>query len=210
MRGYYETLRPFLDKGEEQRIENYEHFETILCRMKAYKYVHKVVVIEDRHSASETDRVVGTGTIMVKPDWKTGTLVAHIMDMGVKKEHQENRLAQRLLNLLMDMAKDEDCFKIVLETYTEAVNFYVKRGFKKDKGYMVYNVISFDSTLLKMEKLRQVSDEPKETGYNTPKGRSSNNLGAKSPILKSRDEEFSFKVSTPNTDSTNPDSHREL
>jgi ribosomal protein S18 acetylase RimI-like enzyme len=206
MRGYYETLRPFLDKGEEQRIESYEHFAALVRDLKAYKHLHKVIVVEDKHSASESERIVGTGSILVKPDWKTGTLNGYITDMGVKKEHQESRLAQRILNLLQDVAKAAGCDRVILETYTEAVKFYEKRGFKRERQFLVYNTAMHDSTIQRMEKLRNATKDGNEehaNGTTTPRSRLSQNTIGKSPRA-GRDEEFSFKTSTISTQPSPP------
>lgn len=77
--------------------------------------------------AIDNDEVVGT--ISLK---NIGNHEAILKGMYVKKEYRKNKIASRLMNTLLDFAKQNEYKKIELDTYEkfqDAIRFYKKYGF---------------------------------------------------------------------------------
>jgi len=154
-RGYFQTLKPFIDKNEDQRIETPEQFKSLILGTEQSKYVHKIIVVEYKRAVIESERVIGTGCIMIRPSI-TNYSTAFVSDIGVRKDHQNKKIANQIITLLIEIAKKAGCKKVSLETYQEAVKFYEKRGFTKESGYYVCDISPAHVALSKLEKLKSM------------------------------------------------------
>lgn len=77
--------------------------------------------------ACQGGEVVGTGTVV-----RRGELTAEIVRMSVAVTHRRNGLGRRLVDALVEIARNWGMKRIVLETtadWTEVVEFYVRCGF---------------------------------------------------------------------------------
>lgn len=84
--------------------------------------------------------VVGSTTMIIEPKFiHNGGNVAHIEDVVVSKEHQGKGIGKILMNSLLELAKDNNCYKIILDCSDELKPFYEKIGFKKHSNGMRYD-----------------------------------------------------------------------
>jgi glucosamine-phosphate N-acetyltransferase len=65
--------------------------------------------------------------------------VAHIEDVVVSKEYQGKGIGEMLIQSLLDLAKDSDCYKTILDCSDEVKPFYEKIGFKITSNGMRYD-----------------------------------------------------------------------
>lgn len=85
-------------------------------------------------------KVVGSTTMLIEPKFiHNGGNVAHIEDVVVSKEHQGKRIGEMLVKTLLEVAKDNKCYKTILDCSDEVKPFYEKIGFKKFSNGMRYD-----------------------------------------------------------------------
>lgn len=77
------------------------------------------------------DTVVATGMLLVERKLIHGCgKVGHVEDIAVSKGQQGNRLGWHLISHLSALAKDNGCYKVILDCSPENVAFYEKCGYK--------------------------------------------------------------------------------
>ena len=81
--------------------------------------------------------IIGSGTVIYEPKIIHGCAsVGHIEDIVVHKNYRSNGVAKNILNRLIDMAKNNNCYKVILDCKHELVNFYEMNGFKNNGNQM--------------------------------------------------------------------------
>ena len=114
------TIAPPLDNRE---------FEQILCSLKSNHHIY--LYIKD-------NKVLGTITIIIEQKLiHKGKCVGHIEDLVVDKDHNGMGIAKELLAYAIQTAKDNNCYKVILDCDKELVIFYEKSGFKEKAVQMV-------------------------------------------------------------------------
>ncbi len=84
--------------------------------------------------------VVGSTTMIIEPKFiHDGGNVAHIEDVVVSKEHQGKGIGKMLMNSLLELAKNKNCYKTILDCSDELRLFYEKIGFKRHSNVMRYD-----------------------------------------------------------------------
>jgi glucosamine-phosphate N-acetyltransferase len=85
-------------------------------------------------------RVVGSTTMLIEPKFiHNGGNVAHIEDVVVSKDNQGKGVGEMLMRSLLDLAKDNNCYKTILDCTDEVKPFYEKMGFKRTSNGMRYD-----------------------------------------------------------------------
>ena len=113
-----------LDKGKAKII-----FDKINSNTNHFVYV-----------AILDGRVVGSTTMIIEPKFiHDGGNVAHIEDVVVSKEYQGRGIGEMLIQSLLELAKDNNCYKTILDCSDEVKPFYEKIGFKKISNGMRYD-----------------------------------------------------------------------
>ena len=85
-------------------------------------------------------RVVGSTTMLIEPKFiHNGGNVAHIEDVVVSNEYQGKGIGEMLMRSLLDLAKDNNCYKTILYCSDEVKPFYEKIGFKRTSNGMRYD-----------------------------------------------------------------------
>ena len=76
--------------------------------------------------------IIGSGTIIYEPKIiHGGKSVGHIEDIIVDKNHRNKGIAQNVLNILVELAKNK-CYKVILNCKEDLHDFYSKNGFNKN------------------------------------------------------------------------------
>ncbi len=85
-------------------------------------------------------RVVGSTSMIIEPKFiHDGGNVAHIEDVVVSKKYQGKGIGEMLMKSLLDLAKDSNCYKTILNCSDEVKPFYEKIGFKVTSNGMRYD-----------------------------------------------------------------------
>jgi glucosamine-phosphate N-acetyltransferase len=64
------------------------------------------------------------------------SISAHIEDVCVKEKYRKNKIGKKIIDYLIEKAKNKKCYKIILDCDEKLENFYCKSNFKKSGLYM--------------------------------------------------------------------------
>ncbi len=77
-------------------------------------------------------RIVGSTTLLIEPKFiHDGSLVGHIEDVVVDKKLQGQKIGEKIMNYLIEIAKNRGCYKTILGCTDDVKPFYEKLGFKQ-------------------------------------------------------------------------------
>ena len=86
-------------------------------------HTHVIVVVDN-------DMVIGTGSIFIEQKFlRAGGIVGHIEDVVVDKTTRSTGVGRRITDHLVDIAKSNSCYKVILNCSDHNVGFYDKCGF---------------------------------------------------------------------------------
>jgi len=86
--------------------------------------------------------VIGSTTLLIEPKFiHQGGKVGHIEDVVIAKEHQGTGIGEKLINFVLDHAKQNQCYKTILDCSDDLKQFYEKIGFKKHSNCMRFDHI---------------------------------------------------------------------
>lgn len=90
---------------------------------------HLIFVIEHQ----ETNTIIGSATLLVehKIIHNMG-IVCHIEDVVIDNKFRGENLGKRLINELIRISKELNCYKVILDCARHNVPFYEKCGFKEN------------------------------------------------------------------------------
>lgn len=84
---------------------------------------HKIIVIE------YNNKIIASGTILIENKVIHGiNRVAHIEDIVICNTSRGLGLGKQLIHFLINIAKEEDCYKVILNCKKEYAGFYEKCG----------------------------------------------------------------------------------
>ena len=100
---------------------------------------HMVIVIENE------EQLIACGTLLIESKLihcsKNGSLgkVAHIEDIVIDKEYRGKGIGTMLMQHLITIAKNNDCYKVNLYCDDNVKHFYLKKGFiEKNSNLCMY------------------------------------------------------------------------
>ena len=103
---------------------SFDTFKETLAQIKQNR--SKIFVIE------ENGCIVATITCMIEQKLHNNCKrVAHIEDLVVEEQSRKKGYASTLVKKAIDHARNEICYKIVLQTNEDNIGFYEKNGFIK-------------------------------------------------------------------------------
>jgi len=74
--------------------------------------------------------IVASGTIIIEPKLiRDGKNVGHIEDIVVAKHMRGKGISQQILHILKTIARENNCYKVILDCDKEVKNVYTKNGF---------------------------------------------------------------------------------
>ena len=102
---------------------------------------HQVFVIEnnnnDNNIEATNSQIIGSSTIFIETKIiHNFGKVAHIEDVIVHNEYRGHGLGKVLLDKCIEIAKQEGCYKIILDCSDNNCKFYEKCGFMKKGNQM--------------------------------------------------------------------------
>jgi len=85
-------------------------------------------------------RIVGSTTLLIEQKFiHDGGIIGHIEDVAVSKDFQGQKIGEKLMKYLLEIAKSRDCYKTILDCTDDVKPFYEKLGFKQ-----IANELRFD------------------------------------------------------------------
>ena len=83
---------------------------------------------------SENFDIIASGTIIIEPKLiRGGKSVGHIEDIVVSEKYRGNGISKNILEMLKKVAREKDCYKIILDCSEEVKKVYNSSGFE-EKG----------------------------------------------------------------------------
>ena len=91
-----------------------------------------IIIIEDNN------KIIGSGTLLIenKVIHNMG-LVAHIEDIVIHNNYKKQGLGKKIIDELINISIQSNCYKIILDCNEKNVNFYLNSGFTQKKIQMV-------------------------------------------------------------------------
>lgn len=87
------------------------------------------------------DKIVGMITLFIETKIiHGGNCVGHIEDLVVDPEYRSNGIGKQLIEYVINISKNNNCYKIILTCNENLVNFYNKNGFFISGHNMRYNL----------------------------------------------------------------------
>jgi len=85
-------------------------------------------------------KVVGATTLLIETKFiHNGGKVGHIEDVVVNKKYQKKGIGEKMIKYLLRYAKEQGCYKTILDCVDDVKPFYEKLGFKHNA-----NALRFD------------------------------------------------------------------
>lgn len=92
---------------------------------------HKIYVIEFQNM------IVASGTLIIEPKFiRNCKFASHIEDIVVEKKMRGNGLSKKIINKLIEISKEFNCYRITLNCHQDKFGLYEKFGFKKRSNCM--------------------------------------------------------------------------
>ena len=92
------------------------------------------------HVAELDDKIVGSTTLLIEQKFiHKGGLVGHIEDVVVSKGFERKEIGRKIVESLLDVAKDRGCYKTILDCKDDVKEFYEKIGFKHESNCMRFD-----------------------------------------------------------------------
>jgi len=77
-------------------------------------------------------KIVGTATIIIEPKFiANGGITAHIEDLVVRKGYEGHHIGSMLMVKAVELAKENNCYKAILDCKEHLVPYYEKFNFER-------------------------------------------------------------------------------
>lgn len=87
------------------------------------------------------DKIVGCVTYLIEQKiQRSYSCVMHIEDVVTDKDYRGRGISKTLLDKSKEIAKEKNCYKIILDCSLDNIPFYEKIGFCKKEFQMVYRL----------------------------------------------------------------------
>jgi glucosamine-phosphate N-acetyltransferase len=132
--GFFETLSNLSEVG---MISNStDQAKEILKRISKDKN-YRIIIAEDK----ENHQIIGTATLLIEQKFiHNGGKAGHIEDVVTRKEYEGRGIGKEIINELINIAKENGCYKIILDCDEKVMKFYEKIGFRKHSVMMRMNI----------------------------------------------------------------------
>jgi len=129
-RGYLDVLEQLTDV-EKDKI-NYKDFCKRYDEMNN-RNINVYVIRSEK-------KIIGTASLIIEPKFihNLGS-VAHIEDVVIDINYRGNGLGKKIIDHIVNIARERNCYKIILDCSSNNVGFYKKCGFNdKNIGMSLY------------------------------------------------------------------------
>lgn len=85
-------------------------------------------------------KIVGATTLLIESKFiHNGGLIGHIEDVVVDKNFQGQKIGEKIMKYLLELAANRGCYKTILDCTDEVKGFYEKSGFKHTANEMRFD-----------------------------------------------------------------------
>jgi|TARA_B110000438_G_scaffold202339_1_gene193922 glucosamine-phosphate N-acetyltransferase len=130
-KGFLNVLDTLRETSSMEESKAVEIFKNIKLNPK-----HIIVVAEIN------GKIVGSTTLLIEPKFiHQGGIVGHIEDVVVSKKFQGLEIGKKIIEYVLELAKNQGCYKTILDCSDEVKLFYEKIGFKVHSNELRFNHI---------------------------------------------------------------------
>jgi glucosamine-phosphate N-acetyltransferase len=140
----YETLWKLIENNNSQIEEIIESYIKLLSQLTETpmlskdEFMKKLLEIKNMgciyvcyKNVENKISIVGSGTIIFEPKIiRSGKYVGHIEDIVVDKNFRSMGISKKIIDKLVLLAKEQNCYKVILDCKTNLSQFYEKNGFE--------------------------------------------------------------------------------
>lgn len=128
-KGYLQLLEQLTIVGNLSKDE----FSNIFNNINNNTYIY---VYEDL----EAQKIIASATLIIEQKFiHNGGKVGHLEDVVVDSNYRGFRIGQKLIQKIINLAKNKNCYKLIADCKTNLIPFYQKNGFqKKDEQISIY------------------------------------------------------------------------
>ena len=129
---FFDTLSNLTEIGED--VYNKEFSQKILEKIKNAGNIRIFVAMKDSD-------IVGSITAIIEQKFiHNGGKICHIEDVVTRKGFEKLGIGSQLLEKVLELAKNEKCYKVILNCSEYNLKFYENLGFYKHDIGMRYNI----------------------------------------------------------------------
>jgi len=131
IRGFLTTLDALRETSSMNNDKVLEIFKKIKLNPE-----HIIIVAEVK------GKIVGTTTLLIEPKFiHQGGVVGHIEDVAVDKNFQGEKIGEKIIKYVLELAKNYGCYKTILDCSDNVKPFYEKLGFKHNSNELRFDHI---------------------------------------------------------------------
>jgi glucosamine-phosphate N-acetyltransferase len=110
-------------------------FNTFKNQYLKLKNNYNIYVIE------KNNKIIGYGCLYIDYKfYRNCKNVGHIEDIIIDKEYRNNGYSKLILNKLIDISKNSNCYKLILMCDSQYIEYYKKFGFNIKGNNMILNL----------------------------------------------------------------------
>jgi glucosamine-phosphate N-acetyltransferase len=129
---FFDTLSNLTEIGED--VYNKEFSQKILEKIKNAGNIRIFVAMKDSD-------IVGSITAIIEQKFiHNGGKICHIEDVVTRKGLEKLGIGSQLVEKVLELAKNEKCYKVILNSSEYNSKFYENLGFYKHDNGMRYNI----------------------------------------------------------------------
>ena len=92
------------------------------------------------HIAELDGKIVGSTTLLIEQKFiHKGGFVGHIEDVVVREGFERIQIGKRIIESLLEIAKNRGCYKTILDCKDDVKEFYEKIGFRHESNCMRFD-----------------------------------------------------------------------
>src|SRR5919112_189753 len=132
--GFIETLSNLSEVGKlaNDTIRKSE----ILSEIKDKNY--RIVIAEDK----QNHQIIGSATLLIEQKFiHNGGKAGHIEDVATRKGYEGKGIGKKVIEELIKIARENECYKVILDCNEKVMDFYEKTGFRKHAIMMRIDIL---------------------------------------------------------------------
>ena len=88
----------------------------------------------------EAQKIIASATLLIEQKFiHNGGKVGHLEDVVVDSNYRGFRIGQKIIQKIINLAKENNCYKLIADCKKDLIPFYQKNGFqKKDEQIAIY------------------------------------------------------------------------
>ena len=129
----------YINLLKELTLASFIDTDIFLTNISNINNIGKIIIGHIGLPEDVSFNIVVSGTIIIEPKIiRGGKNVGHIEDIVVSSSVRGLGLSQIILNKLKDIAKENNCYKVILDCSEDVKYVYIKNGFQVKEYQLAY------------------------------------------------------------------------